>query len=135
MEANVLLFRLQQFFPNTPDLMRHLNPGACWKYIIHEKALDNDAPELEYYLRKKENGSVEMLTRAPAEKPDLLLFFTEKAILTLVDGAPAADEYYARYHDVMAKPSPGVDLDNKVNKSKLHLFKMGYKMWQEAFKF
>ena len=130
----MLLDRLQQFFPSTPDLMRHLSPGACWQYSIHENALD-DPPELEYFLRKNDESSIEMITNPPVDKPDLILYFTERAILQLVDGNPAAEEFYARYKQLMDRPGPGMELDSKVNRSKMQLFKMGYKQWQDTFRF
>lgn len=134
MEYDMLLDRLQQFFPSTPDLMRHLSPGACWHYSIHENDL-NDPPELEYYLLKNDDGSIILSTDAPAEKPDLILYFTEKAILQLVEDNPVADEYYSRYSVVMNNPMPGIEVDNKVNKPRLQLLKLGYKQWQADFHF
>jgi hypothetical protein len=135
MNAPALLGRLERFFPATPDLMRHIAPGACWHYIVYASSLDEPKTVLEFYLRKRPDGTIDMFTDAPAEKPDLLLYFTERAILRLVDGNPAAAEYYARYKQVMDHPEPGVELDNKVNKSKLVLFKAGYQAWQRDFKF
>ncbi|NMC08666.1 MAG: hypothetical protein GYA24_25880 [Candidatus Lokiarchaeota archaeon] len=135
MDAPALLARLREFFPSTPDLMRHISPGSCWHYIVYASSLDDQAPVLEFYLRKRDDGSIDMFTNPPAEKPDLLLYFTEQALLRLVDGNPPADEYYARYKQVMDHPEPGVELDNKVNKSKLVLFKAGYQAWQKDFKF
>nr|MDO8084252.1 hypothetical protein [Candidatus Sigynarchaeum springense] len=135
MEATQLLDRLEQFFPANPDLMRHISPGACWHYLIYDRSLDEPEPVLEYYLQKRADGKIELVHDPPAEKPDLVLYFTEKAITRLVEGCPSADEYYARYKKVMAHPEPGVELDNKINKSKILLFKAGYQAWQRDFKF
>jgi hypothetical protein len=135
MEAIQLLDRLKQFFPANPDLMRHISPGAYWHYLVYASSLDEPEPVLEYYLQKCADGKIELCQDPPTEKPDLLLYFTEKAITRLVDGSPTADEYYARYKEVMDHPEPGVELDNKVNKSKISLFKAGYQAWQRDFKF
>ncbi|MBN2152568.1 MAG: hypothetical protein JW839_14035 [Candidatus Lokiarchaeota archaeon] len=135
MDAPALLDRLKQFFPATPDLMRHIAPGSCWHYLVYASSLDDPEPVLEYFLRKRADGTVEMFQEPPTEKPDLILYFTERAILRLVDGSPTADEYYARYKRAMEHPEPGVELDNKVNKSKIVLFKAGYQAWQRDFKF
>jgi len=35
----------------------------------------------------------------------------------------------------MSNPKPGIELDNKVNKTILKLWQMGYKKWQSDFKF
>jgi hypothetical protein len=69
------------------------------------------------------------------EKPDLILYFTEKAILKLIQNNPSADEYFIRYRELMNNPSPGVEVDNKVNKSRLKLLKLGYREWQKDFGF
>ena len=76
-----------------------------------------------------------MTKEDPDIKPDLILYFTEKAILNLIDGNPSADEYYARYREIMYNPQPGIELDNKVNKPRLQLWRLGYKNWQKDFKF
>ncbi len=135
MDASQLLDRLKQYFPAIPDLMRHISPGALWHYLIYASSLDEPKPMLEYFLRKRADGSIDMFQEPPAEKPDIILFFTEKAITRLVDGSPTADEYFARYKQVMDHPEPGVELDNKVNKSKIVLFKAGYQAWQRDFRF
>jgi hypothetical protein len=135
MDAAALLDRLRHYFPFTPDLMRHISPGACWQYLVYSSSLEEAKPGLEYYLRKRVDGTIELLPDPPVEKPDLLLYFTEQALLRLIDGNPPANEYYARYKQVMGHPEPGLELDNKVNKSKILLFKAGYQAWQRDFKF
>ncbi len=135
MHGDLLLEKLKPYYPATPDLMRHLEPGSCWEYIINKKTLDDEEPELVFFLRKKNDGTIELLMDVQSVKPDLLLYFTEKAILTLINGAPAAEEYYARYRKIMEAPQADMDLDFKLNKSKIQLFKTGYKRWQDAFKF
>jgi hypothetical protein len=76
-----------------------------------------------------------MTTNKPIIKPDLILYFTEKAILNMIEGTSSAEEYYERYHNIMDHPQPGIELDSKVNKPKLKLWQIGYKNWQKDFKF
>ncbi len=135
MESPELRERLEEFFPRTPDLMRHLSAGATWKYVVFEKGLDEGAPKIEFFLQKRDDASIAMLEEFPAGKADITLFFTEKAILSLVGSKPTADEYYKEYKRLMNDPQPGMELDNKINKSKIALFKLGYKAWQDDFRF
>ena len=126
---------LKNYFPNNLDLMRHLNINACWEYIININSTKEENAKLHYYLLKKDENILEMTKEAPDIKPDLILYFTEKAILSLIEGNPSAEEFYARYRKVMTKPLPGIEIDNKVNKPRLTLWQMGYKKWQKDFKF
>ena len=135
MDKDQLYQQLIDFFPQHPDLMMHLTAGARWQYQIFEGPLDVEKIKLEYFLVKKDDGTIEMMKGSSPEKPDLILYFTEAAILRLVKGNPSAHDYFIQYHEIMDNSTPEVDLDNKVNKSKIRLFKMGYKKWQSEFKF
>lgn len=137
MDPDDLYKELEKFFPNQLDLMRHLHVNACWEYFITENSIEenNEDIKLHYFLYKKDESSLKMTKENPGIKPDLLLYFTEKAILNLIQGNPSAEEYYTRYHEVMDNPKPGIDLDNKVNKPRLKLWRIGYKNWQKDFNF
>jgi len=135
MKPDELYAKLESYFTHTLDLMRHLHVNACWEYIITEKSTNDENVKLNYYLYKKSEDSLEMTTEDPDLKPDLILYFTEKAILSLIDGSPNADEYYSRYRKIMNSPAPDIELDNKVNKPRLKLWQIGYKNWQKDFNF
>ncbi|MHA1490654.1 MAG: hypothetical protein ACTSRI_13480 [Promethearchaeota archaeon] len=135
MNSEELYAELRKFFPNTLDLMRNLSVNACWEYQIMENSTDNDTIKLHYFLYKKDDNSLEMTKEKLDLKPDLILYFSEKAILKLIEGNPTADEYYARYREIMDNPQPEIELDNKVNKPRLKLWQLGYKKWQKDFKF
>ena len=135
MNSEELYAELRKFFPNTLDLMRHLSVNTCWEYQIMENSTDNDTIKLHYFLCKKDDNSLEMTKEKLDLKPDLILYFTEKAILKLIEGNPTADEYYTRYREIMDNPQPEIELDNKVNKPRLKLWQLGYKKWQKDFKF
>jgi len=115
--------------------MRHLNVNACWEYIITEESTNDPDIKLHYYLIKKDEKCLEMTKEKPKIEPDLILYFSEKAILNLIDGNPSVEEYFARYHQVMDNPKPGIEIDNKVNKARLKLWQIGYRKWQADFKF
>jgi len=135
MEPNKLYTILKEFFPNQLDLMRHLHINACWEYVITEKSTEDENIKLNFFLFKKNENSLEMTKIKPDLKPDLILFFTEKAILHMIEGTLSAEEYYERYHNVMEHPQLGIEVDNKVNKPRLKLWQIGYKHWQKDFKF
>ena len=135
MENDGFYKKLESFFPKNLDLMRHLNVNACWEYFITESSTKEEKPKIHYYLFKKDDNNLEMTMEDPGIKPDLILYFTEKAILGLIDGNPNADEYYSRYREIMDNPKPGIELDNQVNKPRLQLWRLGYKNWQKDFKF
>ncbi|MFX0102978.1 MAG: hypothetical protein ACFFCS_25650 [Candidatus Hodarchaeota archaeon] len=135
MEVKDLYKELMAYFSQHPNLMMHLNAGAIWQYQIFEGPLDDEKLKLEYFLVKKDDDVIEMERGNSPEKPDLILYFTEEAILRLVKDNPDAHEYFIRYYEIMDNSTPEVDLDNKVNKSKIQLFKVGYKKWQSEFKF
>ncbi|MBY9011421.1 MAG: hypothetical protein KGD70_03515 [Candidatus Lokiarchaeota archaeon] len=135
MESEELYTKLKGFFPKHLDLMRHLHINACWEYIITEHSIDDTPIKLIFYLFKKNEKSLEMTKNKPEFKPDLILYFTENAILAMIEGTSNAEEYYERYRNVMENPQPGIELDSKVNKPRLKLWQIGYKQWQKDFKF
>ena len=135
MFSEELYDELAKFFPFNSDLMRHLHVNACWEYIVTKKATDDIDIKLNFFLYKKDENELEMTLTNPGIKPDLILYFTERAILNLIHGNPSADDYYARYRDIMNNPEPLIEVDNLVNKPRLVLWKLGYKNWQKDFKF
>ena len=138
MESNDLYETLRKLFPKTLDLMRHLDVNACWKYIITEQSISEENvknPKLTYFLYKKDESNLEMTKEDPHIEPDLILYFTEDAILKLIEGDPNAEEYYSRYRELMDNPNPPLEIDNKVNKARLKLWRLGYKNWQKDFNF
>ena len=135
MESEELFKKLKIYFSNNYDLMRHLNISACWEYFIAENSTNEENFILHYFLYKEEEKKLKITRDNPDIKPDLILYFTEKAILDLIKGSPNAEEYYFRYHEIMSNPKPGTEVDNKVNKPRLKLWQMGYKKWQKDFKF
>ena len=135
MDTEELFRKLKSYFPNNLDLMRHLNRAACWEYYITENSTNEEDYKLHYFLYKENEIKLEMTRDTPNIEPDLILYFTEKAILGLIKGDPSAEEYYSRYSELMTNPKPGIEVDNKLNKSRLKLWQMGYKKWQADFKF
>ena len=135
MDSEELYKKLKSYFTHNLDLMRNLNRNACWEYYITENSTDDEIFMLHYFLYKREDDNLEMTRNKTDIKPDLILYFTEQAILDLIKGNPSADEYYSRYRKLMSNPKPGIELDNKVNKPRLKLWQIGYKKWQSDFKF
>ncbi|MBY8988843.1 MAG: hypothetical protein KGD61_10345 [Candidatus Lokiarchaeota archaeon] len=135
MEPEKLYTKLKEFFSNQLDLMRHLHVNACWEYSITEQFTDDANIKLKFFLFKKNEKSLEMTKTKPAFKPDLILYFTEKAILNMIEGSSSAEEYYERYHTIMNNPQSGIEVDSKINKPRLKLWQIGYKQWQKDFKF
>ncbi|MFW9900771.1 MAG: hypothetical protein ACFFDY_05720 [Candidatus Thorarchaeota archaeon] len=135
MEPEELYKKLKVYFPHKSDLMRHLKVGACWEYYISEKSTNEENFKLHYFLCKEQEKRLNMTKYNLNIKPDLILYFTEGAILNLIEGNPNAEEYYSRYREVMNNPKPGIEVDNKVNKPRLKLWQIGYKKWQSEFKF
>lgn len=138
MEPDDLYQTLSKFFPTHLDLMRHLDVGACWKYIITENSISGEDvknPKLSYFLYKKDENNLKMSKENPQIEPDLILYFTEAAILNLIEGAPDAEEYFSRYRELMDNPKPPLEIDNKINKARLKLWRLGYKNWQKDFNF
>ena len=134
MDSEELYTKLKTYFPLNIDLMRHLDNNACWEYIITEKSTYEKEQKLHFYLLKKNDGNLEILDN-PISNPDLILFFTEKAILNLIQGNPTADMYYTRYRELMKNPHKEIEIDSKINKPRLKLLKLGYRAWQRDFKF
>ena len=135
MENDGLYKKLESFFPKSLDLMRYLHVNACWEYQIFENSTYDKDVKLLYYLLKKNENSLELTKEKPDIKPDLILYFTEKAILNLIQGKPSAEEYYARYRKLMYNSQSALQVDNKINKPRLKLWQIGYKKWQSDFKF
>jgi len=135
MNSEDLYKELHKYFPNNLDLMRHLHVNACWEYQIMENSTNDENIKLKYYLVKKDEKTLEMTKKKPDLKPDLILYFTEKAILNFIQDNPSADEYFARYRKIMDNPQPGIEVDNQVNKPRLILWRIGYKKWQKDFNF
>ena len=113
MDKEELYEKLKTYFQVTLDLMRHLKVNACWEYIITENSTYEEDFKLHYFLYKKKENELELTKNNPNVKPDLILYFTEKAILDLIKGNPSADEYYSRYRKLMSNPKPGIEVDNK----------------------
>ena len=126
--------KIKEYFSENYDLMRHLEIDACWEYKITENKIDEEA-KYHFFLIKKADSKLELTTTTPELTPDLILYFTEKAILELIKGKPTADQYYQRYSHLMNNPQPGIELDSKINKPRLKLLKFGYRNWQKDFKF
>ena len=135
MDTEKLYERLNEYFPNELDLMKYLHVGACWEYFITEHSTEGEDPKLHYFLHKKDENTLIMSKTDPQIKPDLILYFTEGAILQLIEGNPPAATYYERYNEVMDNPKPDIELDNKINKPRLKLWRIGYKKWREVYKF
>ncbi len=137
MLTNELYSYLQNYFPNNPELMTSLKPGATWEYIIRAPSLDDDESKtiLTFHLVKKTDNLLEMVQGNAITKPDLILYFTEKAILNLIADSPPADEYYEEYRNIMNNPTNEIDLDYKINKPRLKLWRMGYRTWSKLFNF
>ena len=135
MEPDKLYQRLSEYFPNELDLMKYLNEGACWEYFITEHSTSEENFKLHYFLHKQDENKLIMSTEDPNIKPDLILYFTEKAILQLIDGNPPATTYYERYNELMDNPKPEIEIDNKINKPRLKLWRIGYKKWREVYNF
>ncbi len=135
MDTEELFKKLKGYFSTNLDLMRHLNVHACWEYIIATNSTNEENFKLHYFLYKEQEKKLEITKDNPNIKPDLILYFTEKAILDLIKGDPSAEEYYSRYRELMNNSKPGIEVDNKVNKPRLKLWQMGYKKWQSDFKF
>jgi len=135
--ANELFIYLKNYFPNNPELMKTLKPGAIWEYIIKAPKLDDEMSQtiLTCHLMKKPDETLEMVEGEAPVKPDLILLFTERAILSLISGSPTAEKYYDGYRQIMRNPSDEIDLDYKINKSRLKLWQLGYRAWSKLYKF
>lgn len=137
MQANELFECLKQYFPNNPALMATLKPGAIWEYIIKTPTLDGGESQtiLTFHLIKHDDEILEMIQGKAPVKPDLILYFTEKAILNLISGFPSAEKYYEAYRKLMNHSTEELDLDYKINKPRLKLWRKGYRSWSKLYKF
>ncbi len=134
MDSETLYSKLKEYLLKTPDLMRHLHTNACWEYKIYETFLDEPEPKLNYFLSKKDNRTLQIIQNNSQIIPDLILFFTEKSILSLIHDNPKAEIYYERYRKMMQNPAPD-GVDSKINKSRFNLLRLGYQKWQKDFRF
>ncbi|NVM53649.1 MAG: hypothetical protein HWN66_08090 [Candidatus Helarchaeota archaeon] len=137
MIASKLYNFLEGYFPNNPGLMNFLKPGAMWEYIIKSPNLDGEQSQtvLTFHLLKQSDDSLEMVEGPAPAKPDLILYFTEKAILNIITGSPPAEQYYDLYRKIMTHPTEDMDIDYKINKSRLKLWRKGYRLWSKIYKF
>ncbi len=129
-----LLEKAKDFYPKHPDLMKHLEIGALWEYHVRPFTLDSN-DKLVFHLTKLSEKEIRFEQGPAPEKPDLILYFTENAMVKLVDESKDADTYYENYREILKNPDVGVELDYKINKPRLKLFRMGYKEWADAYKF
>ncbi|MHA1132596.1 MAG: hypothetical protein ACTSQQ_17555 [Candidatus Helarchaeota archaeon] len=128
---NALFEYLKGYFPNNPDLMTSLKEGAIWEYVIKAPNLDDPDSKtiLTFYLVKNNDNTLEMIEGNAPTRPDLILYFTEKAITTLIHDSPSAEKYYEAYRYIMNNPTDELDIDYKVNKPRLKLWRIGYRTW------
>jgi hypothetical protein len=126
--------KIKEYFDGNYDLMRYLDINACWEYFITENNLNEQAKYHFFLIKTAESGLI-FTKIVPELKPDLTLYFTEKALLTLIEDAPSTEEYYKRYRYLMNNPQQGILLDSKINKPRLKLLKIGYRSWQKEFRF
>ncbi len=132
--AEELIEKAKSFYPKHPDLMKHLEVGALWEYHIRPFTLDS-GDKVVFHLKKVSEKEVRFEEGPAKERPDLILYFTEKAMTRLVEEATDVDDYYEKYREILKNPSVGVELDYKINKNRLKLFRIGYKEWAKEFKF
>ena len=128
---------LKSYFANNPELMSSLEPGSIWEYIIRTPKLDGEESTtiLTFHLIKIFDADLDMVEGPSPEKPDLILYFTEKAILSLIKDFPAAKDYYKGYRQIMENPTDELDLDYKINKPRLKLWRLGYRAWSKLYNF
>ncbi|MGQ9722284.1 MAG: hypothetical protein ACUVXA_13290 [Candidatus Jordarchaeum sp.] len=129
-----LLEKAKSFYPKHPDLMKYLETGALWEYRIRPFTLDS-GDKLVFHLTKLSEKEIRFEQGPAPEKPDLILYFTENAMVKLVDESNDVDTYYENYREILKNPDVGVELDYKINKPRLKLFRMGYKEWANTYKF
>lgn len=129
-----LLEKAKGFYPKHPKLMKHLDIGALWEYRIRPFTLDSK-DKIVFHLQKLSDNEVRFEVGPAKEKPDLILYFTENAMVKLVEESNDVDTYYENYREILKNPSVGVELDYKINKNRLKMFRMGYKEWADTYKF
>jgi hypothetical protein len=88
-----------------------------------------------FHLKKLAEDRLELGVGPASESPDLILYFTENAILELILPSPNAETYYANYAKIMKEGSGTRDLDYKVNKSRMALWRVGYREWAKRYSF
>jgi hypothetical protein len=129
-----LLKKIKDYYPHHPDLMKDLSVGATWEYHVRGPTLEG-YEKILFNLKKIAEGSLELGIGPASETPDLILYFTEAAILELISQSPDAKTYYANYSKIMREGSGTRDLDYKVNKSRMALWRVGYREWTKRFSF
>nr|MDO8062401.1 hypothetical protein [Candidatus Freyrarchaeum guaymaensis] len=129
-----LLKKAMSFYPNHPDLMKHLKVGSIWEYRVFSPTLDGEEI-LVFHLMKMGNSELALKEGGAPEKPDLILYFTVKAMLQLIENSKNAHEYYREYRRILEEPSREVELDYKINKNRLKLWRAGYREWANEFGF
>ncbi|WXG43209.1 MAG: hypothetical protein WED04_04025 [Promethearchaeati archaeon SRVP18_Atabeyarchaeia-1] len=129
-----LLKMVKEYYPSHPDLMMDLSIGAIWEYHVRSPTLDGNERVL-FHLKKTSERRLELGIGAASETPDLILYFTEEAIVELMSSSPDAKTYYSNYSKIMKEGSGAWDLDYKVNKSRLALWRVGYRNWANRYGF
>ena len=134
MENEKLFSTLKNYFLKHPDLMRYLHTNACWEYIIYHNSLKEEEIMLRYYLYKLDESNLAITRENPNIIPDLILYFTKESILQLIKDHPSSEIYFQKYHTLMKDISKN-KVDDKINKSRFNLLRLGYQKWQKEFKF
>ena len=129
-----LLTKVKEYFPYHPDLMKDLNIGAMWEYHVRSPTLES-YERIVFHLKKLAEDRLELGVGPASESPDLILYFTEEAILELILPSPNAETYYENYAKIMKEGSGTRDLDYKVNKSRMALWRVGYREWAKRYSF
>jgi hypothetical protein len=129
-----LLKMVRNYYPRRLDLMKDLSVGAMWEYHVRSPTLD-DNEKIVFHLKKVGENRLELGVGPASEAPDLILYFTDEAIVELISRSPDADTYYANYSKILREGSGSRDLDYKVNKSRLALWKVGYRNWAKRYNF
>nr|MDO8134213.1 hypothetical protein [Candidatus Njordarchaeum guaymaensis] len=129
-----LLRMVRDYYPHHLDLMKDLSVGAMWEYHVRSPTLE-DNEKILFHLKKVSMNRLELGVGSASEAPDLILYFTEEAIVELMSQSPDAETYYANYSKILREGSGSRDLDYKVNKSRLALWKEGYRNWAKRYNF
>jgi hypothetical protein len=129
-----LMKLIKGYFPSHPDLMMDLSVGALWEYHVRSPTLD-DNEKMVFHLKKIGEQQLELGIGAASETPDLVLYFTDEAIVELMSGSPDAETYYNNYSKILKEGSGTRDLDYRVNKSRLQLWRVGYRNWANRYGF
>jgi len=129
-----LLKKIRDYYPHHPDLMMNLSVGAIWEYHVRSPTLEG-YERIIFHLKKIADDRLELGGGSASETPDLILYFTEEALLELISPMPDAETYYANYSKIMKEGSGKRDLDYKLNKSKMALWRVGYREWAKRFSF